>query len=61
MTELEKALMVIRDECKKHEVCSECPLRTGNNSNVCKVNDTTPEKWQLRIEHTAGHIPSVFD
>lgn len=28
MTDLQKALITIRDECEKHDDCYACPLRT---------------------------------
>lgn len=47
MTELEKVLRVIREECKSRDNCKECPLRKCGGG--CAVSyGTNPENWQLK-------------
>lgn len=48
MEELEKALVVIREECNKHNSCAYCPLRLKAEGG-CGFNKT-PDKWTLRSD-----------
>ena len=47
--DLIKALTVIRDECRKHKGCTECPLSTEQGE--CKFEYTCPSEFNIeRIE-----------
>lgn len=57
MCDLVTALKVIRDECKRHEDCPTCPLRTLDNR--CSiVSLLTPEGWEFAEEKFVA--PRVF-
>lgn len=45
LTEITNALKVIKDVCKKHYRCEDCPLRNGKND--CAVTRGDPEDWEL--------------
>lgn len=45
MEELIKALNTIKEECKKHGNCDECPI--GNDDCDCLVGDSSPEDWNI--------------
>lgn len=49
MTELEKALITIREECKKHTKCDECPLREQNvyDGEQCYMQNRAPQNYAL--------------
>lgn len=51
MTELEKALITIREECNKHSYCSDCPLRMMNNQSDCYVRMHKPENYKLKCDN----------
>lgn len=57
--ELIEALIVIRDECKKHDNCEECPLRDSEN-NACSLPTSSqsiyPCDWDLRTDYIAPRI-----
>lgn len=40
-----EALKCIKEECKKHNSCSTCPMSVIGNE--CGVNDSTPADWEL--------------
>lgn len=46
MTDLEKALILIRDICKEHKYCRDCPLYVSSDGN-CGIR-SQPEKWRLK-------------
>lgn len=47
--EIKRALKIIRDECKSHEICSkECPMKTSKNE--CAIIDLRPDKWVFADE-----------
>ena len=47
MTDLIKALRLIREECKSHTKCEECPLRNSDNKHCVINNGANPEDWRL--------------
>lgn len=55
--ELIEALIVIRDECKKHDNCEECPLRDSEN-NACSLPTASPCNWDLRTDYI---VPRLFN
>ena len=44
---LRKAIKTIKKECKKHDMCAMCPLRTENNY-YCVVQRITPKNYTLK-------------
>lgn len=47
--EIKRALKLIRDECKSHEICSkECPMKTSTGA--CAIIDLRPDKWVFTDE-----------
>lgn len=48
MEKLEKALIVIRDECNKHERCEGCPLWIDG---ICGVKKSTPNIWKFKSDN----------
>lgn len=44
--ELLKALELIREECKKHHNCEDCPLICADGD--CGVTVQTPQYWSLK-------------
>ena len=56
MTELEKALKFIRDECKSHSACKECPLRTYSGGSCCIRDGATPENWKFKGEEADNRL-----
>lgn len=48
---LEQALDIIRDECREHEKCDTCPLRTRGGNYYCSVRSLNPDKWVLRKDN----------
>ena len=46
MDKLYDALKTIRQECNKHNGCSDCPLRTRDHK--CSVSVSCPYNWELR-------------
>ena len=48
MDKLLEALKLIRDECKQHDNCKECPMWALHTC-VCGV-DNTPREWRVRDE-----------
>ena len=56
------ALKTIREECKKHESCKNCPLRRRNNRDCTLYDSTPPEEWLFKYEDgTDGYIQRLFD
>ena len=51
MNELIKALHVIKDECKKHDLgdCAECPL-SNEDACMCKIKEKLPANWTINDE-----------
>lgn len=48
MTGLITALKIIREECKSHSSCKQCPLRDYSGGG-CSIRDgVTPENWKLK-------------
>lgn len=43
------ALNVLKEVCKNHNDCTDCPLRYEEHSNVCflQANSETPSEWEL--------------
>ena len=59
--ELIDALELIRDECKKHNQCTECMLR--NNDDRCGVMEDqsgygfeAPSQWNIKNDHGIPRI-----
>ena len=48
MNDLEQALKVIREECKKHKNCPTCPLR--NEEDGCYIHENMPNEWALKSD-----------
>ena len=50
MDELEKALITIREECKKNDLCVSCRLYTSDGK--CGLNKFgNPSRWELRSDN----------
>lgn len=60
MTDLEKALITIREECKGHDKCDSCPLRVPGNPCECMLVRRTPSEWKLIVDENTSCTPSVF-
>lgn len=67
MTGLEQALITIRDECKKHAVCGDCPLRRRNvgelknGNSICEVKRDIPTNWILKKDkNIPDEVPRLF-
>lgn len=45
MTNVYALMEFIKDMCRKHLVCDECPLRMGENS--CYFEQTLPRDWDV--------------
>lgn len=58
--DLNEALKVIREECKKYETCLQCPLRVAGGSNRCHVTNYAPENWELVSDNSADVTPRLF-
>lgn len=54
--ELIEALNRLREECKKHVNCTECPLRDIDNS-CCALHKSSPCMWDLKVDH---NVPRLF-
>ena len=48
MTDLEKALILIRNECRKHECCTDCDLYSTDEKR-CGIQEE-PECWKLKLD-----------
>lgn len=48
---LEQALDIIRGECREHEDCDTCPLRSRGGNGHCSVRANNPDKWILRKDN----------
>ena len=57
--ELLEALKVIRGECKKHDRCVTCPLRTYNGDSCMISEPINPDGWKFAGENT-GEAPRLF-
>lgn len=44
-----KALKTIKEECIKHNFCSNCPF--GNKNDDCEITKDYPSRWALREEN----------
>jgi hypothetical protein len=40
-----EALKVIKEECKKHDSCSTCPMSVRGDA--CGIDDSSPNDWKL--------------
>lgn len=67
MTELEKALITIKDTCTNHATCRECPLRRGSSTilesgeSICELRRCDPQGWNLKIENNVEpEVPRLF-
>lgn len=47
---LEFALRILRDECKKHNNCENCPLHRESDSNACAVAYRRPYDYELKSD-----------
>ena len=56
MIDLEKALRVIREECRSHTRCEECPLRDSDNRGCVIRNGQHPEDWRLVSDDNEGRV-----
>lgn len=50
MTELEKTLFLIREECNKHKACRYCPLLKDESGGISCALRYRPDKWTLRYD-----------
>lgn len=48
---LEQALNIIRGECREHEECLTCPLRTRGGNEHCSLRASNPDEWILRKDN----------
>lgn len=64
MDELLKALNVIKNECRSHEHCDDCPLRIKDGSSsvegYCSIINDKPDHWDLVAECEDFIIPRLF-
>lgn len=49
---LDEALRTIREECKKYQRCSLCPLRAQDNTHcmVVRAEGQSPNTWVLKSD-----------
>ncbi len=51
LSDLERALITIRFECRQHENCDQCPLYDKGRGQCFIVGrDTYPEDWSLKCD-----------
>ena len=48
MKKLIEALHTIKDECKEHINCSQCPM--GTTDCDCLIRDVNPNHWKINDE-----------
>ena len=48
ISELIKALQVIKEECSKHSNCSNCSFYSSDH---CNIKYTDPEYWELESKY----------
>ena len=48
ISEIIKALQVIKAECSKHPTCSDCSFYSSDR---CNIKYTDPEYWELEPEY----------
>ena len=48
ISELIKALQVIKEECTKHSNCSDCSFYSDDR---CNIKYTNPEYWELESKY----------
>ena len=48
ISEIIKALQIIKAECSKHSNCANCPFYTDD---MCKIKYCDPEKWELQSNY----------
>ena len=54
--ELLDALRLIREECKKHESCELCPLRSKFNDDCALGESDQPANWDLYEDTTVPKL-----
>mgnify|MGYP006935953944 CR=1 FL=1 len=48
MSEIIKALHVIKSVCSEHSKCCRCPFYTDD---ACRIKNNDPEKWKLASQY----------
>lgn len=44
ISDIINSLKLIKDECSKHSICSDCPFWSSDR---CNIKYTDPEYWEL--------------
>lgn len=45
--EVNKILRKIRDICRAHDSCGDCPLKSRENIDKCFLRQNVPENWEI--------------
>lgn len=45
--EVNKILRKIRDICREHDTCGDCPLYYKNSKDKCHLRQGVPENWEI--------------